>query len=68
MEKMYPPKVSVIGYRNKGSESMATVTMEILGAEINDINVAMHFSAGIIIIISMKIIVKFHFRRYYELS
>ena len=62
MEKMYPPKVSVIVYRNKGSESMATVTMEILGAEINDINVAMHFSAGIIII-SIIIIVKFHFRR-----
>ena len=45
--KMYPPKVSVMVYKNEGSDLMATdVTMEILGAEINDINVAVDFSAG----------------------
>ena len=45
---MYPPKVSVIVYKNEGSDLTATVsvTTEILGAEINNINVAMDFSAG----------------------
>ena len=47
-KKMYPPKVSVIVYKKLESpESLATVTMEILGAEINDINVAVDFSAGV---------------------